>query len=167
MNFLIGKNRLPDLVFAPTLAFIRFSEDLLLRYAMITARTPARRLTWILLPAPGLDFQPQTQTAFYILARRLSFCKIFLLGHTVCVPVNGAKNCINARKVTGSGHCRLLRRAASPLWGIPSSCAGRLHRCGAFQALVRGGFTAAVHSKLLRGAASPLRGMRFPSPVLY
>ena len=26
-----------DLVFAPTLAFIRFSEDLLLRYAMITA----------------------------------------------------------------------------------------------------------------------------------
>ena len=128
---MIGKNRLPDLVFAPTLAFIRFSEDLLLRYAMITARTPARRLTWILLPAPGLDFQPQTQTAFYILARRLSFCKIFLLGHTVCVPVNGAKNCINARKVTGSGHCRLLRRAASPLWGIPSSCAGRLHRCGA------------------------------------
>ena len=26
-----------DLVFAPTLAFTRFSEDLLLRYAMITA----------------------------------------------------------------------------------------------------------------------------------
>lgn len=26
-----------DLVFAPTLAFARFSEDLLLRYAMITA----------------------------------------------------------------------------------------------------------------------------------
>ena len=58
---LTQKNRLPDLVFAPTLAFTRFSEDLLLRYAMITARTPAQRFTWILLPAPGLDFQPQTQ----------------------------------------------------------------------------------------------------------
>ena len=134
---------------------------------MITARTPARRLTWILLPAPGLDFQPQTQTAFYILARRQGFCKIFLLGHTVRVPVNGAKNCINARKVTGSGHCRLLRGAVSPARGIAGSCAGRLHRCGAFQALARGGFTAAVHSKLLRGAASPLRCMRFPSPVLF
>ncbi len=134
---------------------------------MITARTPARRLTWILLPAPGLDFQPQTQTAFYILARRLSFCKIFLLGHTVRVPVNGAKNCINARKVSAAGHCRLLRGAASPLWGIPSSCAGRLHRCGALRALARGGFTAVGHSELLRGAASPLWCMRFPSPVLF
>ena len=112
---------------------------------MITARTPARRLTWILLPAPGLDFQPQTQTAFYILARRQGFCKIFLLGHTVCVPVNGAKNCIDARKVSAAGHCRLLRGAASPLRGL--------------QALAWGGFTAAGHSKLLRGAASPLRGI--------
>lgn len=49
-----------DLVFDPTLAFARFTEDLLLRYAMIAARTPARQLTWILSPVPGLDFQPQT-----------------------------------------------------------------------------------------------------------
>ena len=61
VNILTQNDRLPDLVFAPTLAFTRFSEDLLLRYAMITARSPARRLTWILLPAPGLDFQPQTR----------------------------------------------------------------------------------------------------------
>lgn len=33
-----------DLVFDPTLAFARFTEDLLLRYAMITARTPRNSL---------------------------------------------------------------------------------------------------------------------------
>ena len=135
------KNRLPDLVFAPTLAFTRFSEDLLLRYAMITARTPARRLTWILLPAPGLDFQPQTQTAFYILARRVGFCKIFLLEGAAHVPVNGAKNCINARKVTGSGYCGCLRGAPSPTRGITSACVGRLHRRGALRVLAWGAFT--------------------------
>ena len=39
---ILGKTScLADLVFDPTLAFTRFAEDLLLRYAMITARTPA------------------------------------------------------------------------------------------------------------------------------
>ena len=77
VNILTQNDRLPDLVFAPTLAFTRFSEDLLLRYAMITARSPARRLTWILLPAPGLDFQPQTQTVLSILVLTFSMCKHF------------------------------------------------------------------------------------------
>ena len=118
---------------------------------MITARTPARRLTWILLPAPGLDLQPQTQTAFYILARRVGFCKIFLFEGAAHVPVNGAKNCINARKVTGSGYCGGLRGAPSPPRGITSACVGRLHRRGVLRVLAWGSFTDAGY------CAFPLR----------
>ena len=92
---------------------------------MITARTPARRLTWILLPAPGLDFQPQTQTAFYILARRVGFCKIFLLGH-------GEQ--------------------------FDEQCEG-LHRHGAWQVLVRGGYSGgAWRAAAVYGMHNPLAG---------
>ena len=39
---ILGKTScLADLVFDPTLAFTRFAEDLLLRYAMITGLSPA------------------------------------------------------------------------------------------------------------------------------
>lgn len=75
--------RLPDLIFAPTPAFIRFSEDLLLRYAMITARS-CERLTWIPLPVPGLDFQPQTQTTCSILSQYARKRKLFFVA---CRPM--------------------------------------------------------------------------------
>ena len=48
-----------DLVFDPTLALTRFPEDLLLRYAMITAAS-CSLLTWIPSPVSGLDLQPRT-----------------------------------------------------------------------------------------------------------
>lgn len=51
-----------DQVFDPTLALIRFPEDLHLNCAMITARSSVQ-LTWIPLPAAGLDLQPQTRAA--------------------------------------------------------------------------------------------------------
>ena len=58
---ILGKiSCLADLVFDPTLAFARFAEDLLLRYAMITACIFTLAAYVILLPVPGLDFQPQT-----------------------------------------------------------------------------------------------------------
>ena len=124
---------------------------------MITARTPARRLTWILLPAPGLDLQPQTQTAFYILARRVGFCKIFLLEGAAHVPVNGAKNCINARKVTGSGYYECLRGGFTAAGHCECLCVADIAEARGVRlrcmvcttpspALVRGGFTAAGHT---------------------
>ena len=65
----IDKFRRPaDLVFDPTPAFTRFAEDLLLRYAMIAGCIRQGRLTWVLLPVPGLDFQPQTRAALLILS---------------------------------------------------------------------------------------------------
>ncbi len=47
-----------DPVFDPTLALIRFSEDLHLSCAMITAAS-CGQLTWVLSPATGMDLQPQ------------------------------------------------------------------------------------------------------------
>lgn len=71
------KSRLPDLVFAPTPAFTRFSEDLLLRYAMITARSlqtayvdPFAR-TW-------LGFSTTDADDFIIVSLRHKICKWYL-----------------------------------------------------------------------------------------
>ena len=44
--------------------FTRFAEDLLLRYAMITAAS-CMLLTWVPLPVSGLDFQPRTWLRTY------------------------------------------------------------------------------------------------------
>lgn len=70
-----------DPVFDPTLAFIRFPEDLHLNYAMITARCSVQ-LTWVLLPVAGLDFQPQTRAA-----AALNFVS-HLICHFLITPVH-------------------------------------------------------------------------------
>ena len=56
-----------DLVFDPTLAFIRFPEDLLLRYAMITARSPAHGLRGSFCPhlAWTCNHRPGTAPSYF------------------------------------------------------------------------------------------------------
>ena len=56
-----------DLVFDPTLAFIRFPEDLLLRYAMITARSPAHGLRGSFCPHLAWTCNHRPGTAPFIL----------------------------------------------------------------------------------------------------
>ena len=81
---IIKKNCSADLVFAPTPAFTRFSEDLLLRYAMITARSlqtayvdPFAR-TWLGFSTTDLN----NSNLFYIIFSHFAR-KILLQNHSL------------------------------------------------------------------------------------